>query len=644
MEGQTLLIWDAGPTPPLTADGVTYLWNGLSESGSVRSLLRYVEANGERLRSRYLAWIHDLGETRIDGCRVIDHLAMADGSSFWWMTLLVEKSPWKSASVAHAIRLLALDEIIRQQMPAHVVLVSANRALNEAVSALCAGLGLAYKWHRVRVKPRWPSLREAFHSMPVSLQAAVALVRHILIRWPLRASEKAGWFGGSGALFICSYFAGMDEDQAERGEFQSRYWAGLDSLLAKLGMHGNWLHLYVRRGAVPNPRIAAARVKRFNAGSTREGFHALVDAYISWSIIRRVLRGWLTLGDVHKRLGAIEQVLDPVGQNVLLWPMMRQDWVASMRGTVAIENLLWMELFDRALAGIPPQTRGLYLLENQAWERALIHAWRKHGHGELIGVAHATVRFWDLRYFTDVRTLRSGASHPLPQPDVVALNGKAAIGAYLRAGFPMDGIVECEALRFAHLGDFNTTRKSRDSLPDKVKVLVLGDYLPSSNAKLFRMLEAATTHFAVRASFTVKSHPYLPIGAAEYPSLKLVTTSDSLGAILEDFDIVYSSNMTSAALDAYLAGVPVVVMLDDTELNYSPLRGQIGVRFVSDPGELARALHAQEDRSVHRPARDDFLFLNSELPRWSRMLLPRNISLRDARVEEGSTARKTPEC
>ena len=80
----------------------------------MHSVLKYVEAHSERLRGKYLAWIHELGEHEIDGTRVIDALILEDGFSYWWMTLLVEKSLWKSASIADAIRVLALEEIVEQ--------------------------------------------------------------------------------------------------------------------------------------------------------------------------------------------------------------------------------------------------------------------------------------------------------------------------------------------------------------------------------------------------------------------------------------------------------------------------------------------------------------------------------------------------
>ena len=65
---------------------------------------------------------------------------------------------------------------------------------------------------------------------------------------------------------------------------------------------------------------------------------------------------------------------------------------------------LTREAIDNILSNIPKQKVGIYLLENQAWEKSLISSWNKFNHGGLIGVAHSTIRFWDLRYFRSKNT------------------------------------------------------------------------------------------------------------------------------------------------------------------------------------------------------------------------------------------------
>ncbi len=291
-----------------------------------------------------------------------------------------------------------------------------------------------------------------------------------------------------------------------------------------------------------------------------------------------------------------------------------------MRGPVAINNLLWIELFDEALHDLPHQKKGLYLCENQAWERALIHAWRKHGHGQLIAVAHSTVRFWDLRCFTDPRTVRSSDPYPMPQADLVALNGKAAVDAYLSVDYPKEAIVECEALRYGYLNDLRAGHPPRKAKEDAIRVLILGDYMPSATIKMLQLLEAAVPHISALATYTVKPHPNFMVTSADYPSLCLKVVMDPLEKILHDYDIAYSSNMTSAAVDAYLVGLPVVVMLDDTELNFSPLREQPDVRFVYSPEDLAEVLQRAGQGMIMSTEQNEFFFLDPELPRWQRLL------------------------
>ena len=147
----TLTIWDSTAEPP-DSEGEVYTWNGYKSKNSVLSLLQYVETHSERLRCKYLAWVHDLGESRIDGKRLIDHLAFDDGLSYWWMTLFVEKSPWKSPSIVDAIRLFALEEIIAQQKPRKLKLVSANQDLHEVLSDLCKSLDISCEWEKLSSK------------------------------------------------------------------------------------------------------------------------------------------------------------------------------------------------------------------------------------------------------------------------------------------------------------------------------------------------------------------------------------------------------------------------------------------------------------------------------------------------------------
>jgi surface carbohydrate biosynthesis protein (TIGR04326 family) len=89
---------------------------------------------------------------------------------------------------------------------------------------------------------------------------------------------------------------------------------------------------------------------------------------------------------------------------------------------------------------------------------------------------------------------------------------------------------------------------------------------------------------------TVKPHPACPIHVVDYPSLCMMVTMEPIAKLLAECDVTYTSAATSAVVDAYCAGVPVVSVLDLNTLNLSPMRGCAGALFASTPEELAAAL------------------------------------------------------
>ncbi|MBI3773316.1 MAG: hypothetical protein HY272_11535 [Gammaproteobacteria bacterium] len=622
MTVQTLIICDSD-VGPSEYWGCVYRWSGYEEKGSIYSLLRYVESHGDRLRRKYLEWIHDLGESVVGDKRIVDHLVFEDGFSYWWMTLFVEQNPWKSPSIIDAIRFFALEEIIIQRRPDKVRLVSANRILHEVLSGLCQNMDIGYEWEQLPDRPlQRLSFRVVYHALPQFMQASISLIHHLFARWPFRQVNKSDWFAGERSLFICAFFFHIDHKVVEEGRFRSRYWEDLHGLMERLNLSGNWLQLYYPHNAVPTPKVAMSFVQRFNQQKQKEGIHVFLDAYLSWRIIGSVIRRWFKLMFISWHMGGLKCAFRPRGTQFSLWPLMKRDWLGSMRGATAINNLLWLELFDAALEDLPHQKQGLYLCENQSWERALIRAWRKHGHGQLIAVAHSTVRFWDLRYFHDPRTVQARNHCPIPEPDLVALNSEAAVNAYLEMGYPRERIFECEALRYGYLNNLKVgclSRTRKDG--DRLKVLVLGDFTPSGTLSLLSLLEEAAIHISISVEYTIKPHPNYIVRAEDYVALPLKVVTSPLFDILKDYDVVLSGNLTSASVEAYCAGLRVIVAIDAAELNYSPLRGRKNVKFVCTPDELVDALESSSQSTINNSSDDDnFFFLDAGLPRWQRLL------------------------
>jgi surface carbohydrate biosynthesis protein (TIGR04326 family) len=627
-----ILVWDQPDEPPEPPAGIdaTWGWRSFAQVGAICSIPRYVENHAQQLRQKYLAFIHDLGERQIAGRRVIDHFDLGDGFSLWWMTLLAEKSPLKSPGIYAVLRLLALEEILTDKRPTALLLISYDRALVRAVRRLCENLHIEFRWRSAGISTGRLSLRGLYDALPHALKGLLSL-RHLVKRWPLRTVGKPPWFAGDDALFICSYFIHLDPVLCEQGRFHSRQWEDLPELLHAAGRRTNWIQLFLFSAAVPDIATGLGWIRRFNRDASKQGCQSFLDSYLTLRNVLLAVKHWLWLLRVGWRLRPISSLFYPSESSVWLWPILHDDWWSSVAGTVAMSNCLSIVLFDAALADMPRQRTGLYLCENQSWEKALLHAWRRYGHGEIIGVQHATVPFWHLYYFDDPRCLTSKEPCALPLPDRLAANGSASRQAFSGAQYPPERLVEVEALRYLNLREVVARRNSASRwLGGKwasgsgwrvVRVLVLGDLIPASMDHLLRLVQKAMPLVPPKHEFTLKPHPGLAVDLRDYPGVYAGETREALGHILPDYDIAVAANCTSAAVDAFVAGLPVIIALDGDGLNLSPLRGQQGVHFVSTGAELAEALQtAGFGVSTSSLDRAEFFFLDADLPRWKRLL------------------------
>jgi surface carbohydrate biosynthesis protein (TIGR04326 family) len=619
-----LVVWDQDARPPAHSDRLLY-WRRYDQGESASSIPRYLEDHADRLKTKYLAFIHDLGEFRVGEKSVADHLDAGDGFSLWWMTLLAEKSPLKSPRIYDCLRLLALEEILLSDRPASLMLVSPDRALVQAISRLCQKLKIHFRSRRhARSREHRTVLRRIYEAVPSWLQGLLSL-RHSLRRWPLRRVSAPNWHSAADDLFICSYFIHLDRDRCSRGIFHSRHWEVLPKLLHDSGRHVNWVQLFLLSQVVPDVETGIAWLNSFNRDGTRQGLHVFLESYLTAARVVRALGRWVRLICVKWRLRDIQSAFNVNGSHVWLWPMLRRDWHSSLSGPVAFANCLYLTLFDAALAAMPHQSTGLYLCENQAWEKALLRAWRRHGHGEIIGVQHATVPFWHLYYFDDPRSLRAKGNCPMPLPDFLAVNGMAAWNAFADGGYPKEKLIEVEALRYLYLGRAQQLRSSSRGRGERrelgsLRVLVVGDMIPASMDNLLTLLDDAVRLMPAEYEFMLKPHPGYAVDLGRFPALKIKATTQPLSELFDHYDVVLAANSTSAAVDAYVALLPVIVAVDGAGLNLSPLRGRQGAYFASNARELLDSLQSVANGAGQDFRQDDCFFLSPDLHRWKRLL------------------------
>jgi len=608
-----LVIWDTSDDIPLDYLDLVY-WQSYGEKNSRNtvSISRLVEENSEYYKSKYLAKIYEIGAQKINQKTIVEHFKIRPEFSYWWLTLVSEKSNYfKSPQIENIIKLEALHDLIVSKGYKKIKLVSSNNELSIAVKLLTDSLEIGFNWHQLasQADKNNSLIRKIYGRLPYYMKSIFWLIRNSIYYWPLRGVGINAWKNSEAKVTFSTYF-----DNVTGGLNNSKYWTALPNLLIRNEIKSNWLHVFEKDQFATTPREAKNKMIYFNKTCSSYQVHVFLHSFLSIRLVTKVFFDWLKIIKLSRVLNTHIQ-----NNSGFIWPLIKTDYFLSMIGPVSMSNLMELNLFEKAMSAIPNQERGCYLQENQPWELSFIYSWRQNNHSNnLLGIPHSSVRYWDLRYFFDSRSYFSDEDCSLPLPDNVGVNGIAAKKLYIEHGYPEKKLLSIEALRYLHL---NLTKDSvKAKLKKSTVILVLGDYMEKDTDFQMKLLETSNSFLSDAFKYIVKSHPSNPIKPLDYPNLSFRVSEKPISELVEECSLAYTSNVTSSALDAYCSGLPVISAFDPANLNRSPLRGFSDVVFVSNSDQLIKAVETKSKLQGAGWQGERFFNLNSDLKQWNFFL------------------------
>jgi surface carbohydrate biosynthesis protein (TIGR04326 family) len=192
-------------------------------------------------------------------------------------------------------------------------------------------------------------------------------------------------------------------------------------------------------------------------------------------------------------------------------------------------------------------------------------------------------------------------------------------------GYNNSKIINLEALRFLYLN--NVTSSDNNSLKyytDTHLILIAGDYDNNSNISLLNIFSKVKKSLRDRFQIIFKPHPGSDsLLQFDFSNFNVIQVEDPMSDLLNDCDILCSSNSTSTSIEAYLVNKKVLVFLDKNQLNLSPLKNVPGVLFFSNQKELEYCLEkllSSITTDVNQEIIDSLFNLDHELPRWKNLL------------------------
>ena len=598
------LLWDSDQVPPNTYRRVV-LWRQYCEDMDPTqfiSLSEYIEEHSLRLRNMYLAFINQVGESDNDGESVQKLLQIRPSFSYWWMTLFASTRWHPSSHSTEAIKMLALEELLTIHGWIGLDVVTDSGLILEISQQLCESHNKSCSATIPKISTSKKSTLHLFrrHIFP----ALLVFIRQLFRLMQVTPLHK---FDSKSDLMIFDHLIRFDEKAALVGKFDSQYWRMLAPHFKLMDTRVAWLHQFVKSTSMPTPKDANVLLRKLSKNSNEP--HFLFETRPTITTLTKSIRDFAHLVRTTKKLRTISETFVPEGSKTNLWPLFQDEWFDSMCGRTAIRHCLLLSIIEETLDSTPHQNTGLFIMENQPWEMALIHAWRSAGHGRLIGVVNAPIRFWDLRYFyNDLGRNR-------PAPNQVAVNSPISRNLLEEVGFSSTEIVDVEALMYQYLNAHSQIMETSGS-----DVLILGDFFtPLSENILDIVLPLAKTKFANRTIY-FKAHPANRNSWAHLAADGIVITDLPLSELFATCGTVISPASSTGTVEAYCANKHVISILDPTTLNFSALKTIKDVQFVSNSDELAFAL----DNPVNSLSLDNttFLYFDESLTKWKKLLWP----------------------
>mgnify|MGYP001185187742 FL=1 len=581
------------------------------ENEGVSSLPRYIEDNDIILREQYLDLIKSVNKVTLFNKNIREFLTVKGGFSFWEMSPVNEQSIY-SQPISLIIKALAIRRILERQDYDVVVIDVSNPNLSKVISLTCKKMGL-------RVQNRNNNLlikiKEQFINNYIALMGKgfIYLLNVCIKQTTFTRNNELNFFEKA-----ITFFSPLTHLKKRSGinntYFNSELWDGLPELFIESKKKANWIHTFSPSGGIASRHEAKSLIDNFN--KDKNFVHSLMGTNFYYKLVLKVIKQWLYFSFSYVRLRGIKKLIMTEDEVVNFWPLLKENIYQSFTGYRLAYNLFVFYGLEGLFSKLPRQDKCFYLYENQPWEKALLYFFRKYNNGNIFGVVHSTVRFWDMRHFHHSSKLINYDRNLTTLPDYFLLNGSYAKELYLESGIPEKRALDSEALRYREIINNQLIEKEENK---EEAILLILDYSEAFSINMMKFIELYEKEYQRDLHYIVKPHVNSPIDLRDFEIKNAVISNDKIETLLHNPRKCICSNMTSAQIDALIMQSSVIVILDGKELNLSPLKGFEAASFVSTLEELDGALMNSPEMFKEEVA-SDFFFHDKKLTRWKKYI------------------------
>ncbi|MDB3920270.1 hypothetical protein N9349_05945 [Candidatus Pelagibacter sp.] len=350
-------------------------------------------------------------------------------------------------------------------------------------------------------------------------------------------------------------FTHIDFKLLKKNIFKTGYWGNLTSLLKNFSLNIDWQHLFYRQSQTKLPKNAVAKTNKI---STDINNHNIVDI-ITLKDLFFIFKKYCEL---YKKTSQLNFFFKKYyeNKNINIYNIFKPDYLNFLIGLRGIKNILYFRSLDNILNKKKKYKLGIYIFENQNWEKILNYFWNKYNHKNLFAVPHNEIRYWDLRY---VDLYPTSFYKKKLKPNNFLINSYASEDIAKLHNF--NNKINVESLRMINFKHEFTKIKNK-----KMNMFVALDLFDDSSRKLISILDKNIDKFNHIGKVYIKKHP-ASRDNYHFTSKKVHMYNNSIKNILPAIDLFIASNSTTAIYFATFNQIPYITYINNSYINLSPL-------------------------------------------------------------------------
>lgn len=584
---------------------IIYYWNGFKDSKYYINSL--IDKDKDQFRETYLHFIESINKIDTNSEIFRKIFKIDNFHNLWEMSSIYEKCPNKSLVINDCIKLIAFEKVLEIEKPHVVKLISKDINLYRSLKILCTR-------NKIKLDSEIKLLDIIRYNIvlfkPNALKTIYFIFKKFIACFYVKRFDAN--YKLKHEISIISYFLNYKIEKNKSINFFSNYWHNLPELINQYHKDINWIHLGIDSNGIKNFNNFKKNNKNLDGEKIN---HMLVDNHLSMSIFFLSLFSFLNISFKSIFIFNIKKFFNLNKSNINFYSFLKNEWITSTRGVQLFHSIITVKVFDKLFSSLPKQKIGLYLYENQSWERALIGSWRKYNHGKLVGVDHTTgyMRYWDLRYYKSLQFFNN-LNNKQSIPDLHCVNSPISKKLLIQSGFPENKIIDVEALRFNSLLNYDVIPnidRSKNS-----KVLLIGDIDYNSTKNLLSDIKKISDVIKDKFEFSFRPHP----GTMNIEKLisfaKNMQINISSSDLITDISIhnkVIIVDSSSVSIESYLMNKKTIVYLGFKKLNLNPINILKDIDFVSNSEDLLQALSKDITDNDYKK---EFFWLSKNLKKW----------------------------